>query len=72
VAFNLEVLHQYLTLEMEHVVLFFYSYREDHNSFHRVDEKSCEDLMKQSQHITKIYNKFDFEDIANNQLQLKA
>ena len=71
-AFNLEVLHQYLTLEMEHIVLFFYSYREDHNSFHRVAEKSCDDLMKQSQHITKVYDKFDSEDIANNWLWLKA
>ena len=28
--------------------------------------------MKQSQHITKVYDKFDSEDIANNWLWLKA
>ncbi len=43
----------------------------DHNSFHRVAEKAWDDLMKQTQHITKVYDKFDFEDIANNRLRLK-
>ncbi|XP_059451085.1 uncharacterized protein LOC132181870 [Corylus avellana] len=44
----------------------------DPNSFHRIAEKSYDDLKNQSQHIQNVFKKFTSEQIANNQLQLKA
>jgi hypothetical protein len=44
----------------------------DHNSFHRIAERSYEDLKNQSQHIQNVFENFTFEQIVNNRLQLKA
>ncbi|XP_059446498.1 uncharacterized protein LOC132178053 [Corylus avellana] len=44
----------------------------DPTSFHRVAEKSYEDLKNQSQHIQNVFEKLTSEQIANNRLQLKA
>ena len=44
----------------------------DPNSPHKVAERSCEDLMNQSQHIQKVLDKFTSEEIANNRLRLTA
>ncbi|XP_059458258.1 uncharacterized protein LOC132187841 [Corylus avellana] len=44
----------------------------DPTSFHRVAEKSYEDLKNQSQHIQNVFEKLTSEQIANNQLQLKS
>ena len=44
----------------------------DPNSFHRIAEKSYNDLKNQSQHIQNVFEKFTFEHIAKNWLQLKA
>ncbi|XP_062143933.1 uncharacterized protein LOC133851507 [Alnus glutinosa] len=44
----------------------------DPNSFHRIAERSYEDLKNQSQHIQNVFENFTFEQIVNNQLQLKA
>jgi ribosomal protein L22 len=44
----------------------------DHNSFHRIAERSYEDLKNQSQHIQNVFENFSSEQIANNRLQLKA
>lgn len=44
----------------------------DLNSFHKIAERSCEDLMNQSQHIQKVLDNFTSEEIANNRLRLKA
>jgi hypothetical protein len=44
----------------------------DLNSFHRIAERSYEDLKNQSQHIQNVFENFTSEQIANNQLQLKA
>ena len=42
------------------------------NSTHRVAYKACLDLMNQSQHIDKVVSNFTSEQIANNQVRLKA
>ncbi|XP_062147873.1 uncharacterized protein LOC133856850 [Alnus glutinosa] len=42
------------------------------NSFHRIAERSYEDLKNQSQHIQNVFENFTSEQIANNRLQLKA
>ena len=42
------------------------------NTFHKDVERSREDLMNQPQHIQKVLDKFTSEQIANNQLRLKA
>ncbi|XP_059450819.1 uncharacterized protein LOC132181587 [Corylus avellana] len=47
-------------------------HRKDPTSFHRVAEKSYEDLKNQSQHIQNVFEKLTSEQIANNRLQLKA
>ncbi|XP_062158828.1 uncharacterized protein LOC133866325 [Alnus glutinosa] len=44
----------------------------DPNSFHRIAERSYEDLKNQSQHIQNVFENFTSEQIANNRLQLKA
>ncbi|XP_062176084.1 uncharacterized protein LOC133881145 [Alnus glutinosa] len=44
----------------------------DPNSFHRIVERSYEDLKNQSQHIQNVFENFTSEQIANNRLQLKA
>jgi hypothetical protein len=44
----------------------------DPNSFHRIAEKSYEDLKNQSQYIQNVFEKLTSEKIANNRLQLKA
>ncbi|XP_059441135.1 uncharacterized protein LOC132173614 [Corylus avellana] len=44
----------------------------DPTSFHRVAEKSYEDLKNQSQHMQNVFEKLTSEQIANNRLQLKA
>ncbi|KAL0009549.1 hypothetical protein SO802_011051 [Lithocarpus litseifolius] len=42
------------------------------NSFHRASEQAKTDLMNQSQHIQKALENFNSDQIASNQLQLKA
>ena len=44
----------------------------DSNSVHRVAKQMCKDLMNQWQHLQRVVNHFTTEQIANNQLQLKA
>ena len=44
----------------------------DPNSAHRVAKQMCKDLMNQWQHLQRVVNQFTTEQIANNQLQLKA
>jgi hypothetical protein len=44
----------------------------DHNPFHRIAERSYEDLKNQSQHIQNVFKNLTSEQIANNRLQLKA
>jgi len=44
----------------------------DPNSFHRIAERSYEDLKNQSQHIQNVFENFTSGQIANNRLQLKA
>jgi hypothetical protein len=44
----------------------------DPNSFHRIAEKSYDDLKNQSQYIQNVFEKFTSEQIAKNRLQLKA
>jgi hypothetical protein len=40
----------------------------DPNSFHRIAERSYEDLKNQSQHIQNLFENFTSEQIANNRL----
>ena len=42
------------------------------NSFHRAPEQAMTDLMNQSQYIQKILENFNSNQIASNQLRLKA
>ncbi|XP_075645129.1 uncharacterized protein LOC142616131 [Castanea sativa] len=42
------------------------------NSFHRASEQAMTDLMNQSQHIQKILENFNSDQIASNRLRLKA
>ncbi|XP_042426291.1 zinc finger MYM-type protein 1-like [Zingiber officinale] len=42
------------------------------SSPHRNTEKTCEDLMKQTQHLTRRFNNFNDEQVATNRLRLKA
>ena len=42
------------------------------NLAHRVAEQMCKDLMNQWQHLQRLVDHFTTEQIANNQLQLKA
>ena len=42
------------------------------NSFHRASEQAMIDLMNQSQHIQKVLENFNSNQIASNRLQLKA
>ncbi|KAK9998134.1 hypothetical protein SO802_017737 [Lithocarpus litseifolius] len=46
--------------------------RKEPNSFHRASEQAMTDLMKQSQHIQKVLENFNSDQIASNRLQLKA
>ncbi|KDO49109.1 hypothetical protein CISIN_1g046102mg, partial [Citrus sinensis] len=41
------------------------------DSAHKRAEKSCEDLMNQSQHIQHVFHKYITQDVADNQLWLK-
>ncbi|XP_024039301.1 uncharacterized protein LOC18040574 [Citrus clementina] len=43
----------------------------DPDSAHKHAEKSCEDLMNQSQHIQQVFHKYTTQDVADNQLRLK-
>ena len=43
----------------------------DPDSAHKRTEKSCEDLMNQSQHIQHVFHKYTTQDVANNRLRLK-
>jgi hypothetical protein len=43
-----------------------------HNSFHKITEKSYDDLKNQSQHIQNMLEKFTSKQIAKNRLQLKV
>ena len=42
------------------------------NSFHRASEQAMTDLMNQSQHIQKVLENFNSDQIASNRLRLKA
>ena len=42
------------------------------NSFHRASEQAMTDLMNQSQYIQKVLENFNYDQIASNQLRLKA
>ena len=42
------------------------------NSFHRASEQAMTDLMNQSQHIQKVLENFNSDQIASNRLWLKA
>ena len=42
------------------------------NSFHKASEQAMTDLMNQSQHIQKVLENFNYDQIASNQLRLKA
>ncbi|KAJ6811556.1 zinc finger MYM-type protein 1-like [Iris pallida] len=42
------------------------------NSIHNLAERSCEDLMNQSQHIQRMVGNFTSEQIKNNQFRLKV
>ncbi|KAH9750084.1 TTF-type domain-containing protein [Citrus sinensis] len=44
----------------------------DLNSTHKKAEKSCEDLMRQSQHLPQAFNRYSSQEIENNILQLKT
>ncbi|XP_024042864.1 zinc finger MYM-type protein 1 [Citrus clementina] len=44
----------------------------DPNSTHKKDEKSCEDLMRQSQHLPQVFNRYSSQEIENNKLRLKT
>ncbi|ESR44579.1 TTF-type domain-containing protein [Citrus sinensis] len=44
----------------------------DPNSTHKKVEKSCEDLMRQSQHLPQVFNRYSSQEIENNRLQLKT
>ncbi|XP_042386705.1 zinc finger MYM-type protein 1-like [Zingiber officinale] len=42
------------------------------SSPHRNAEKECEDLINQTQHISRRFDNFNYEQVATNRLQLKA
>ncbi|XP_073279570.1 uncharacterized protein [Primulina huaijiensis] len=42
------------------------------SSPHRNAEKACDDLMNQPQHISRRFDNFNVEQVANNRLRLKA
>ncbi|KAH9795781.1 TTF-type domain-containing protein [Citrus sinensis] len=42
------------------------------NSTHKKTERSCEDLMRQSQHLVQVLNRYSFQEITNNRLRLKT
>ncbi|XP_075669668.1 uncharacterized protein LOC142639360 [Castanea sativa] len=44
----------------------------DLNSTHRFAHKACQDLMNQFEHIDRVMGNFTSEQIANNQVRLKA
>ncbi|KAH9697195.1 TTF-type domain-containing protein [Citrus sinensis] len=44
----------------------------DPNSTHKKAEKSCEDLMRQSQHLPQVFNCYSSQEIENNRLRLKT
>ena len=44
----------------------------DPNSTHKKAEKSCEDLMRQSQHLPQVFNRYSSQEIENNRLRLKT
>ncbi|KAH9647563.1 TTF-type domain-containing protein [Citrus sinensis] len=44
----------------------------DLNSSHKKAEKSCEDLMRQSQHLPQVFNCYSSHEIENNRLRLKT
>ncbi|KAH9743238.1 TTF-type domain-containing protein [Citrus sinensis] len=44
----------------------------DPNSTHKNAEKSCEDLMRQSQHLPQVFNRYSSQEIENNRLRLKT
>ena len=44
----------------------------DPNLAHRVAKQMCKDLMNQWQNLQRVVDHFTTEQIANNQLQLKA
>lgn len=44
----------------------------DPNSTHKKAERSCEDLMRQSQHLVQALNRYSSQEIANNRLRLKT
>ncbi|GKU88764.1 hypothetical protein SLEP1_g2990 [Rubroshorea leprosula] len=44
----------------------------DPNSSHKINERACEDLMKQSQHIDYLLHKKTRQQVLNNRLQFQA
>ncbi|KAH9667247.1 TTF-type domain-containing protein [Citrus sinensis] len=44
----------------------------DPNSTRKKAERSCEDLMRQSQHLVQVLNRYSSQEIANNILRLKT
>ncbi|KAH9791681.1 TTF-type domain-containing protein [Citrus sinensis] len=51
---------------------FFNHVGKDPNSTHKKAEKSCEDLMRQSQHLPHVFNRYSSQEIENNRLRLKT
>ena len=44
----------------------------DLNSTHTKPEKSCEDLVRQSLHLSQVFNHYSSQEIENNRMQLKT